>query len=81
MIEAAVKSDRMFCRLMPTFFTALFNNKSTAQAKHAHSVYRKSFTITTHPNDLIGYCDPLDALPRRPFIATDITAYPIRHGI
>jgi hypothetical protein len=81
MIEAAVKSDRMFRRLMPTFFTAHFNNKITALTKLANSVYRKSLTITTHQNDLIGYCDGLDALPRRHFIATDIAAYPIRHGI
>jgi hypothetical protein len=55
MIEEAVKNDRMFRRLMLTFFTALSNNKTIAQTKLANSVYRKSFAITTHSNDLIGH--------------------------
>jgi hypothetical protein len=65
----------MFCRLMLTFFTALFNNKSSAQNKLSNSLYRKSLTIKTHANELIGDCYDLDSL-RRSFIA-----YHIKHGI
>jgi hypothetical protein len=81
MIEEAVKSDTMFRRLMLTFFTALVNNKSIAETKLANSVYRKSFAITTHSNDLIGHWDGLHTFPRMPFIATDIVVYPIPHRI